>query len=408
MPLPQTTSEQRTVMYDDVRTLLVPGFISQSVEINGISLAMRSLNTSDFFILKHRVGLQHRENSWKSWLIAMSIWMVDGQIVIGNQEATLRLYEMAQKLPESVRDALNSIAMTLIRRLDKALSMTESYLYEIESRYLWKGEGLRALDHNWFGLSSGSSANPIQKLWVYYNTLEDEREQYNITWTMAKFQIGPHAPKSVEKLNNKDRQTDAALTHKRQEIQDKAYYKYIGVLKEDSQVSTTSVDTVHVAYSVEELQQQMKNWVAGIKDSHDLVVDQVKAKIRHEVETSKQEAIRHAEEVRQMLDEQGINEPALTPLYGEAAMEILNKLNSRSENPGARRVFDGGGHNSAYDKYIRNNPDVGVLRVNDQGQIVSDSSITPDMQEELVTLLKGKPEEKSAPLDFSERRPLLK
>ncbi len=152
----------------------------------------------------------------------------------------------------------------------------------------------------------------------------------------------------------------------------------------------------------------MRAWVAGEKDNHDRVVDAIKAKIRYERETEKAEQEQHRAELARIMEEEGISGAALRPVSQDDAQELLDRLHSRSHNPGARRVFDDGGHNSAYDKYIKNNPDVGVLRVDEDGKLVAGEGMDETTRETLMGMLSGKPEKRDLTSEVRSRQPQLK
>ena len=66
MQLARTTPEQRVEMYEDVRSLIVPGFLAHSFSIGDARFAIRSLDRTDWTILRHRThGLT--EKRWRAW-----------------------------------------------------------------------------------------------------------------------------------------------------------------------------------------------------------------------------------------------------------------------------------------------------------------------------------------------------
>ena len=98
MQLPKTTPEQRATMYEDIRTLLSPGFLAHGTTVNGVRVVQRSLNKNDWDLLQYRID-PNTPISWKRWVVAASIWMVNGQIILGNEGALYRVYEMCSTLP---------------------------------------------------------------------------------------------------------------------------------------------------------------------------------------------------------------------------------------------------------------------------------------------------------------------
>lgn len=137
-----------------------------------------------------------------------------------------------------------------------------------------------------------------------------------------------------------------------------------------------------MAETEEELRESMRRWVAGEKDDHDRVVDNVKAKIKYDVESRRDEARRRREALDAALEEEGITRSQPVMLSGDAGKKFLDRMRSRL--PGAKTVVDDHTHNSAYRKYIEHNPEVGDLYVDEQtGEVVSRHPVTEDMLEVL-------------------------
>lgn len=387
--LTSSTFEQRSSLYEDVRSLISPGFLAHQVEVNEVPISLRSLGVGDFFMLKHRIGRTFNEKRWQVWLVVTSVWMVDGQVVVGDQKAAKCLQGLFMSLPSSMLETLSSIVLSLVKRMDVALDRAESYMYEHESRYTWKSEGRGLASNLTLGSAGILATNPVQRLWCYYNTLEDEREAYDKSWSLAKFTMGPHAPKSIDKLNTKDREAEEGLRKRRQAIQDRMYYSSLGVLpKEGEDKKEGPAQEFHVAYSVEELEEQMRAWVAGDKDDHDQVVDAIKAKIRYEKEEQEKEQIRRQEELARYMEEEGLSGDSLQLVTGERAQEMFDLIKNRQKNPGARRIYSDNKHNSAYDKYIRHNPEIGSLHLDENGRLAPEA-LDIDMKEALLGAMKS-------------------
>lgn len=401
MDLSQTTAEQRQGIYADVRSLIAPGFLAHLVEVDEVRLCLRSLDSADWEVLRHRVS-RLPERQWKAWMVASSIWMVDGAVVMGDEDATWRLMKMCEGLPMTVLDVLHSTLNGLTRRLTRAYQTVEGFLYEQESRRLWRTEGRAVAEHR-ASRQWQRFHNPLISLWVYYNEMEDARERDDQEWQIAKFLVGPHAPKSVKKLWAKDRQREGDMLKRRQRTMDRTYYEAMGVVaradEEDISASLRLRDEVRMAETPEELQEVMRRWVAGIKDDHDRVVDNVKSKIKYDVEERQRVAAQRRMALDEALAEEGFTRNQPLPLAGDAGRQFLERMRARI--PGAAQVFDDHTHNRAYSKYIEKNPEVGDLHVDEDGRVVSRQPVTPEMIE---MLRKPQPGERQTLQEQIERR----
>jgi len=383
MQLAVTGPEQRHRIYEGVRALVYPGFLLHHVAVSGTRLVLRSLSDDDWFILRTRTwGTTPRD--WSAWLVASATWMVDGQVVLGDDEAIYRLYEMCRQIPVTVLDDLNAIVTALMNQVHEATERVEAFIYEAESRLLWTAERNRVAEgRSLHGVCLGT--NPVRRVWTYFNNLEDEREANDYEWAIAKFLVGPHAPKGVKKIAAQDSKRDADRRRQRQATMDRVYYEATGVLKPKRdgapRAKKRAFQEFRQAESPEEMREEMRRWVLGIKDDHDLVVESVKDKIRNDVERRRAEAIDSQRALQRALDEEGVPRSQMVPLSGDAGRELIARLRDRL--PGSRVLLDNT-HNRAYDKYIKSRPSSGTLKVDDAGHISPDVSADPEMLRMLV------------------------
>jgi len=405
VPLVTTTPEQRSVVYNDVRALVTPGFLVHHVSVNGSRFVLRSLGDDDWFVLRTRTwGAEARE--WKAWLVSSAIWMVDGQILLGEDEVSYRIFEMCMTMPMSILEDFEMLVSALMKRVSEAAHVVEAFMYEDESRLMWKSQGGAKLDSYFYGRQVG--ANPVRRIWSYFNDIQDQRDHNDYLWSLAKFQASPHAPKGVKKLQSQDQKAKGDESRHRQQIQDRIFYEATGVIAklssdEQRQGRRGPWQDVHMAETEEELQEVMRRWVEGIKDDHDSVVDGAKARIKHDHQQRdlKQAAQRKA--LSAAMEEEGIVGTQLVPIAGQAGQAFLDRVQARM--PGTSQVIQDSGHNSAYDKYIAKNPEVGNLIVDDEGRIMSTEPVDPDMVNMMLRPDEDSEEGKTLQEKIAARRP---
>jgi len=384
MELARTTAELRSPIYSDVRKMLSPGFLTHPVKVNGCPMSIRTLSKDDLFLLENRAQDDYGRD-WQNWAIATSVWMLDGQVTIGEPEVQLLIYERIKALPRMFREDLFSIFTALMNRVNTAVERLEAYLYEEESRYTWITEGMEMFQRPPFVGAPILGLNSVQKTWIAFNRYEDKRGDRKFWWGLSKFIVQPHAPKGIQKLNKSEKVEDDKEDKRRQRVMDVVYWTAMGVLSGDAPKARI-VDAEYVqAETVEDLQQEMANWVAGKKDPHDKVIDFVKSKIKGEVEGRRKAEEDRIAAIQNQLEEEGIDEPSFLPLMGEAAEAIKRRL--RAPKAPAKVYMGEAAHNSAYEKYIRHNPDVGSLVVDEQGRVQSTQKIkqTPEELLEMLT-----------------------
>ena len=348
-------------------------------------MVMRTLTPDDMFLLKHRAS-DYYSKEWQNWVIATCVWMIDGQVVLADPSLQYMVYSRIKSLPRVFREDMLSVFQALMRRVAEAQGRTEAYLYEDESRYLWNTEGARMFDRPVFSGAPKLSLNPIQQMWISFNRYEDKRMERKYWWGLSKFIVQPHAPKGITKLNNAEKKDDDREEGRRQRTMDLTYWKAQGARIRDDDKARILKESkgVYRAETEQDLSQEMADWVAGRKDDHDKAIDFVKAKIKGEVEGRRQTEEDRIASIQHALEEEGIDEPAFAPLMGEAAEAVKRRMIGKTTTT---VVYDDT-HNSAYDKYIKNNPDVGVLDVDEHGNIHSTADINKSPEELLGMLVK--------------------
>lgn len=341
-----TTFEDRSPLYDDVRLLLNPGFLSASVLFNGIQISLRTLNSDDFFLIETRSGLQTEE--WFEWFLATSIWVFDGQILEREQEAVVWLHKMLKMFPFELKKQLSLATTLLTKRFFRARERALSYFYERESRDLWGGRGTKLFDNSfaWVG------RNSIQDLWVYYNRTEDLRLQRMFEQNMHAFSVSPHAPKSIKKINDRMKSDERILEIERSVVQDKMYFAAFNIEFEDNRFLRQGFDHIEVAITYEDLERQMKDYFEGKKDQHDLVVDEIRQRMiarKRRQEELREQRRREAQKLREqyVADDEGSQ-----VLVGKEAEEFIRRMQEESKRPNVGFVVEDDRSQVAFKKHI--------------------------------------------------------
>jgi hypothetical protein len=274
MTLPATTPEQRAHLYKDVEEMVMVGFMSHPVTVGKTHLCLRSLTEGDLHLLRYRAVA---EGDWEFWMVAGSVWLLDGHNLLAEPHAASRVGGVLRRLPRGVIEALGSVAVGLLRRVRRARLYTEAFCYEAATRYLWKGLGSKSPAGR-FGIpgTEHMGTNEVQTLWVAYNEMEDFRAQSDALWEAAKLIASSNAPKAVQKIDQKESQRRRDENARRQRVMDHAFYYSKGMVDEKGLVKAGVVEGqasyVHGAQTEEELAEEMRRWVEGEEDWHDRVV----------------------------------------------------------------------------------------------------------------------------------------
>ena len=174
-------------MYGDLCELLVPGFLSTSLDVDGHRFGLRSLSQNDLHYLHKYV--RDDDLAWRIHLAAHSIWMVDGIPLIGEPLSHRVLYDHLLRASRSILGAIVGTAYGFFSRMREANNYLEAYLYEDDSRRLWQGIGCGTYPIHTKSSIHGIERlglNPIQSAWVSWNKVTDTRDDQEYTWSNTK------------------------------------------------------------------------------------------------------------------------------------------------------------------------------------------------------------------------------
>lgn len=279
--LQPTTPEQRTGIYGDVQEMLVPGFLSATVRINDVVIALRSPSAADFYLLNNRLGNDPlaTEQQYKAWTVATCTWMVDGQVIIGHQGAARKVYNMIFELPKHAMSVLFYQVFGLLTRARRSIDYIEAYSYEMSSRALWRQIGSNFESVSGIPGIETTGRNVVQQIWAAQNEAEDERIEQLNAWERAKMIAAPHAYKAIKRMNQSEEVRRDEEEQRRQEVMDRAYYRAKGyAIRDDEPIAANGLR--FRSKSRDELAEEYKAWVRGEQDFHDQVVADYKRKIR--------------------------------------------------------------------------------------------------------------------------------
>ena len=359
--LPKTTPEQRAPFYADVEDLTTIGFLSHTIGFAGARLSFRSLCSGDLFMLRTH-GDSH---DWQTWMIASSVWMVNGYNLLGESNSTYYVYKKLCYAPQYILDILFSIVKGLFARQNKAIGAAEAYCYENASRFRWKAStgpfigsmsGIPGADR--FGLNS------VMQMWRFFNEIEDRRNYDNVQWDGFKLAASASAPKGVQKIDKHDRNQREQEENRRQDVLDLFYYVQRGVILPDTK--RTDIKSIALrAKSVEDLEAEMQRWVVGEDDSHDKAINQYKNAITDRYDHERDERAVRRDLLRRKHDEME-SDTKPKPLVGYTLDQLEHVVKGRK--PGVAQIYSDpqGLQEKMYQRHLQL-AEKGLLDITDDG-----------------------------------------
>jgi hypothetical protein len=149
-------------------------------------------------------------------------------------------------------------------------------------------------------------------LWTYLNRVEDQQQSYLDDYALAKFMVSPHAPKEIQKRDQKDRKRLEELRKFKKKTHEgrKAAFG-----DGENQVKFS-------AESAEELLAQMEQSLRGEKDYHDLVIEEHKRKVRQRYLAREAERARQARIAAERRERILERNESVIPLEGLSPEEV--------------------------------------------------------------------------------------
>lgn len=343
-------------VYADVEELLYPGYITETVVCEGITVSFRSAYSSDLQLLRVRSPSCHTVHDWKVLAVAHAAWEVDGHVVQAGDTATRRrLEDLFRNVTAPVLDFLYAAVITIRTRVTDAASLFEAYCYELQSRSNWRMFGRRCPSVQSPAWVAAAGSNSLQRLWVSYNLYEDDRIRWENDWYAATTVAATMAPKWVKEIRTEESNRWKAEVERREAAMRKA--RKLETTSEESEQGRRIVRH----RTNEDLIEQMKRWQRGELDDHDQIVRDYKDNIRR-----RHEAERIAHERRmEALEAAKDAVPGADSVVGYTP-EQLSEMGLDAPTR-ARRVYDAGFSGQLYDKYLEPNIPVGGLRPDGKG-----------------------------------------
>ena len=386
------SAKVRRPIYKDVEQLIAPGFLSHQASIQGITFSFRSLTQQAIFLLNHRVGLEVRERIWKEWAMAMGTWMVDGQLILGDPQAAWQVRKILQFMPPRALDDLFSIFVGFFSRVGRALGLMEAFCYEDFARSLWRFSGKGMPNQVAFTGVLGSEnigLNSAQQVWMAYNQGEDEREEWEQEWELAKFIASASAPKAIKQMAARDKNRTAVERDRRLQSIHQAYWEATGGQGD------LMGGGIHVQQAItrEDLIEEMQRVRSGEKDMHDMIVEDYKDRIRHQHSKAEQE------HKQRMLDLQtaAAEELAGTDDGVEATALVgytRDQIAAFRKGPKHTRVQTSTPVNALYEKYIEPPTQAGAWQMGDgKAAPVQTGRLEEALEERKPLFHRGEPKE---------------
>ena len=210
--------------------------------------------------------------------------------------------------------------------------------------------------------------NLIQSSWTSWNRLEDEREAQEYIWSNTKVMVSLQSYKGYEKLHSRDQSRKQSEDERRQNVIDRARNRFL--YGPDATTETPRGESVRKARTNEELEDEMRRWIAGDLDDHDQIVEAYKNRIRDEQEERERQKEALLKELRAKREQEeqtlGVPKPLLRPITPEE----MAAIRAGQPTSGAKFIVEADPVSRTFNRYLRPTVQAGNLSVDATGKIV--------------------------------------
>lgn len=306
--------------YADLENFIFRGFISYKLRINNVDLVLKSINDLEYETVRVMSGLEDSPNySYNFHLnyLILSIYMINGKNILPHREKYyLDLVTIFKSYPSFIINNIFTHIDTIMGIIDKNSKLVEPYSYEAISRYHWQSKkGIPLNSHQQTGILGTEylGLSQIQNYWTVLNIREDDKENFEKSYSLQKFLASFWNGKAVSKIENSDK------SKKKEEEERRERIKMIGTPEEYNYLSGPT-------HTAKDLVNELNKQIRGEKDKHDLIVEEYEKSLRFDMLKQMQE-LQKMQEKRKTTASYNLEEAR--PISQEEMEERIKNMNTR-------------------------------------------------------------------------------
>jgi len=330
----------------DVEDLVFRGFLSTKIELGGLCVVLKSLNSRELAAVRERTPLQSNtkyEETFEALILAYAVYLIDGESALLDRPHNIaELVKEMREVPQNLRAEIMSEVLVLQKAQDVALRNIERFSYETSSRAVWRSYKRQNLNDPMLTGIAGTNTlglNSHQVAWTYLNVEEDEREAAEASWGLAKFVASASNPKGVKKIESKDKSRLEKLFEERERI--RLGQDFVG--SGPRRIERRSVD---------ELRAQLEADISGKQDLHDQILSHYENSLKERRQARAAEAQENLERSQNLIREQKeqlsdeelakqLDESGFVTVYSPEQVKALKERQSQEALDKSRRAIEG-------------------------------------------------------------------
>jgi hypothetical protein len=310
--------------YTALSDLIYKGFLTAELDLDGKLFVFKTVNEKEFDLIKMFSGKPTRPDylsRFNNYFILYSLLMIeDKNILINREKYSEEVTQFFQTIPTALSKKIINSLNDLRQVSYSALRYLEGFTYTSQSRNTWKAlNGLSPTSSEFTGIpgTNQMGMNVHQESWVMINRFLDSEEDYSQKFYLALMVASSSNSKGARHIRNQHETQTKNTEDRRKKLAE------MGSLDDakkrwSPEGWATSVDTA------EELVAELERQVSGVKDRHDIFMENYFKKMRDEAQKKTDEAERRIKEAQAKHDNVFIEgqQRALTP---EEAKQLMDR-----------------------------------------------------------------------------------
>jgi len=320
--------------YKILSDLIFRGFLTIDATLGDKKIIFKTVNDKEFDMICYHSGSASGEGylrNFNTYFLAYSVFMIDGKNVIIDRNDNIEyLRKFFLSVPYKLYDRMLSEIAKIRDKTYDATKFLEGFTYTDSSRWLWKAMGNGyPCDSHVTGIPGTSllGTNPHQDNWVYINRAIDNEEKYNQEFDMAVLIASAFNPKGAKQIRGRH---DGSIQNAEDRRKKLARVGYIDTDKWSSEGWAAPVDTA------EELVAELERQIAGVKDKHDVFMENYFKSMKENAELQAKQAEERLKKYREVGDTALItgSQRILTPKEAENLFKVKRQytINVESED----------------------------------------------------------------------------
>lgn len=315
--------------YQALSDMIYKGFLATSVEIAGKFFVFKTINEKEYDLVKIYTGHPDEVTYVSRFnlnFLVFSLLSIDGINVLNRRDNDfISMYNFFSRMPNTLRNKILTELNLLRAQSYECMRFLEGFSYTDQSRRRWRIIGDKFPNCEEFTGIPGTikiGLNVGQESWMLINRMLDDEEKYNQYFSLAVLVASASNPKGARSIRARHDASIQRMSDRRKKLAREGSVKKVQWSPEGW---AAPVDTA------EELVDELKRQIAGIKDKHDEFIDDHIKKIKEEAEKQAQQAEEKLKELRKKREEEGLG-TALTGTHRIATPEEIKNLTSKKSN----------------------------------------------------------------------------